>query len=80
MAETDKPTATPDPALEGEGSRSADRAYREGVEHHLEQGHVEEEAEQARRDVEANPEPFRRAEEEGKRHSAGDLAEDEREI
>ena len=62
-----------DPALEGEGSRSADAAYRAGVEEHLERGHVDEEAEQARREVDADPEGFRRAEEEGKRHSAGDL-------
>jgi hypothetical protein len=57
---------------EGEGSRSADRRYREGVQRTVRQGHAEEDAERARRDVEADPEAFRRAEEEGKRHSAGE--------
>ena len=57
---------------EGEGSRSADQAYREGVRKHLEKGHVEEEAEKARRDVEASPEEYRRAEKEGESRSAGE--------
>ncbi|BDG05439.1 hypothetical protein [Anaeromyxobacter oryzae] len=65
-----------DPENEGEGNRSADRRYREGVAEHLRKGKVEQEAEDARRDVEANPDEFRRAEEEGKRHSAGDLPDD----
>jgi hypothetical protein len=61
---------------EGEGSRSADRSYREGVEGTIRKGHVDEDAEKARRDVEANPEEYRRAEEEGKSRSAGDLEKD----
>jgi hypothetical protein len=65
-----------EPGNEGEGSRSADRRYREGIAKHLEKGTVEQEADAARRDVEANPEEYRRAEEEGKRHSAGDLPSD----
>jgi hypothetical protein len=61
---------------EGEGSRTADREYRKGVEEHLRRGKTEEEAEQARRDVERSPDEFRRAEEEGKKPSRGDLPED----
>jgi hypothetical protein len=78
--EQSKQDPAQNPDLEGEGSRSADEAYRAGVAKHLEEGHVEEEAEQARRDVEADPESFRRAEEEGKRRSAGDLPEDAQNI
>ncbi len=66
----------PDRAVEGEGSREADRRYREGVREHLRQGHVEEEAERAAREVAERPEEYRRAEEEGKKRSAGDLPED----
>jgi hypothetical protein len=61
---------------EGEGSRSADRNYREGVERTLKRGKVEEDAERAARDVEASPDEYRDAEEEGKSRSAGDLPED----
>ena len=57
---------------EGEGSRTADRRYREGIAEHLRKADVEEEAERAARDVDANPEEFRRAEEEGKKRSAGE--------
>jgi hypothetical protein len=64
------------PEIEGEGSRKADRRYREGVQEHLRKGHVEEEAERAAREVAERPEEFRRAEEEGKKRSAGDLPED----
>ncbi|HSD18931.1 MAG TPA: hypothetical protein VLC54_02760 [Anaeromyxobacter sp.] len=62
--------------IEGEGSREADRRYREGVTDHLRKGHVEEEAERAAREVAERPEDYRRAEEEGKKRSAGDLPED----
>jgi hypothetical protein len=57
---------------EGEGSRSADQEYRQGVQEHLEKGHVQDEAETARRDVESSPEEYRKAEEEGKSRSAGE--------
>jgi hypothetical protein len=57
---------------EGEGSRTAAENYEKGLRETLRKGHVEEDAERARRDVEANPEEFRRAEEEGKRRSAGE--------
>ncbi len=78
MAEADRPGSVDQ--NEGEGSRSADQQYREGIRKHLEEGHVDEEAEKAREDVEASPEEYRRAEEEGKRHSAGDDPEDAKRI
>jgi hypothetical protein len=74
MADTEKPRSEPE--NEGEGSRSGDAQYRAGVEEHLRRSDVEQEAEAARRDVEQNPEEFRKAEEEAKRHSAGDLPSD----
>ncbi len=61
---------------EGEGSRTAARSYREGVEEHLRKGKVEEEAERAARDLDERPEELRRAEEEGRSRSAGDLDSD----
>jgi hypothetical protein len=61
-----------DPEIEGEGSRSADRHYREGVEKTVRRGHVDEDADRARRDVEADPEEYRRAEDEGKSRSRGE--------
>ena len=60
------------PENEGEGSRSADRQYRRGVEATVQKGRVEEDAERARREVSEDPEPYRRAEEEGRSHSAGE--------
>lgn len=70
MAEREKP------GNEGEGNRTADREYRKGVEEHLRRGHVEEEAERAARDLDEHPDELRKAEEEGKRRSAGDLPSD----
>ena len=61
-----------DDANEGEGSRSADQHYRQGVQRTVQGGHVEADAERARKDVEADPEGFRRAEEEGRSRSAGE--------
>jgi hypothetical protein len=46
---------------EGEGSRTAADNYEKGLRETLRKGHVEEDAERARRDVEASPEEFRRA-------------------
>jgi hypothetical protein len=74
MAENEQPRDVNE--NEGEGTRSGDAQYRAGIEDHLRKGKIEEEAEQARRDVEASPDEFRKAEEEGKRRSAGDLEED----
>jgi chromatin remodeling complex protein RSC6 len=64
------------PGNEGEGSRTADREYRKGVEEHLRRANVEEEAERAARDLDEHPDELRKAEEEGKRRSAGDLKSD----
>jgi hypothetical protein len=61
---------------EGEGSRTAARAYREGVEEHLRRADVDEEARRAARELDEHPDELRRAEEEGKRPSAGDLPQD----
>ncbi len=74
MAEGKKPGTEPE--NEGEGSRSGDAQYRAGVEEHLRKADVEGEAEEARRDVEASPDEYRKAEEEAKRRSAGDLVSD----
>jgi Fur family iron response transcriptional regulator len=59
-------------ANEGEGSRSADRRYREGVEETVRRGQVEEDADRARRDVEARPDEYADAEREGRSRSAGE--------
>jgi hypothetical protein len=64
------------PRNEGEGSRSADERYRERTAEYLKKGTVEQDAERAERDVEARPEEYRRAEDEGRKPSAGDLPED----
>jgi hypothetical protein len=55
---------------EGEGSKSADERYREGVREFEEQHDVETLARSARREVEQDPDTYRKAEEEGKRHAA----------
>lgn len=62
----------PADANEGEGSRTAARRYDEGVEQTVRRGHVQQDAERAGREVEANPDEHRRAEEEGRRRSAGE--------
>jgi hypothetical protein len=67
-----RPEAGRAAANEGEGSRTADREYREGVQRTVREGHVERDAEKARKDVEADPETYRRAEEEGRKPSAGE--------
>lgn len=52
---------------EGEGNRSADRRYREGVRKHVESGAPEAAAEEAERALESNEgDELRDAEEEGK--------------
>jgi hypothetical protein len=65
MAKERRPTGE----NEGEGSRTAAEAYRKGLEEHLRRGETAEEAERS-------PEEYRRAEEEGKKPSRGDLPED----
>lgn len=61
---------------EGEGNRSADRRYREGVKKTVERGDAERLADEARRDVEKDPGEYREAEETGRARSAGDLESD----
>ncbi len=78
MAEGERPAD--EGAIEGEGSHSADREYRAGVEEHLKKADVEREAEQARRDLEAKPEEFRKAEEEARSRTAGDMPGDAEKI
>ncbi len=70
MAEAD------DPRNEGEGNRTAANEYNRGVQEHLRRGNVEEEAERAARDLDEHPDELRRAEEEGKERSAGELESD----
>ncbi len=74
MADAQKPS---DPKIEGEGSYSGSKQYQQGVEATLRRGTVEQDAERARQEVEAHPEDYRKAEEEGKSHSAGELPGDE---
>jgi len=62
-----------DQGNEGEGSRSADQRYREGVQRTVERGDAERLAEEARREVESHPEEYQEAEETGRARSAGDL-------
>jgi hypothetical protein len=76
MGDRDRKGSEKGSEIEGEGSRTADRRYREGVEEHLKKGKVEEEAERAARSLDEHPEELRRAEEEGKARSAGDLPSD----
>ena len=57
---------------EGEGSKSADRAYRKGVDEFLEENDPSKLARQAASDVERDPKKYEEAEQQGKRRSAGD--------
>jgi hypothetical protein len=53
-------------ANEGEGSKSADRNYRRGVEEFLEEEDPSQLAREAARDVERDPDTYEAAEREGK--------------
>lgn len=60
-------------ANEGEGNRTADRQYREGVKDHVQHHDVQGDAQRAGDAVDGpEGEELRRAEEEGKRHSKGE--------
>jgi hypothetical protein len=61
---------------EGEGNKSADRTYRKGIEDFLKSSDVERLAEEARQDVERNPEAF----EEARRTSLEHIAEEDPEV
>ena len=75
MADTPKLPQDQSPAVEarepneGEGNKSADRAYRQHVEDFMDANDVERLAREAERDVERDP-SLRDAEAEGKRHIA----------
>ena len=58
--------------IEGEGSRSADRQYREGVKRFLNEQDPAQLGEEAERDVGEHPEEYRAAEEAGRSRSAGE--------
>ncbi len=58
------------PDNEGEGSKTADREYREHVKTFLENEDPEHLAREAEHDIERDKASYRRAEEEGKRHIA----------
>ena len=61
---------------EGEGSKTADRNYREGVKTFLENEDPEKLARDAERDVESDEASYRKAEQEGKRRIAEEDPED----
>jgi hypothetical protein len=58
---------------EGEGNKSADRRYREGVKHTIDSGQVEKKAKEAEKAVDGpEGQELRRAEEAAKKHSHGE--------
>jgi hypothetical protein len=61
---------------EGEGSKSADRAYRNDVDDFLKENDPSELARNAEADIERDPRTYEEAEQEGKRRSAGDSPHD----
>jgi hypothetical protein len=61
---------------EGEGNKTADRIYREGATEFIETHDVESLAEQARQDIERDPEPY----EEAQRRSLEHIAEEDPEV
>ncbi len=61
---------------EGEGSKSADKKYREGASDFAKRTDTLQTGLQAERDVEKNKAEFEKAEKEGRSHSAGDLRQD----
>lgn len=72
MADQNEPKQPTGEQNEGEGSRTADRRYREGVQETLRKSDVEEAARRAEAEVEKDPGAYRRAEEEGRSRSAGE--------
>ena len=61
---------------EGEGSKSADRAYRNDVDDFLKENDPSKLARNAASDIERDPQTYEDAEVEGKRHSAGEAEHD----
>ncbi len=56
----------PNDKNEGEGNKSADRHYRQGVREHIEHDDPEKEAREAARDLDEDPEKYAEAERIGK--------------
>ena len=62
-----------DGANEGEGNKTADRRYREGVERTVKSGHVEQKAKEAERALDsADGDKLRQAEDQGRMRSRGE--------
>jgi hypothetical protein len=64
----------PDPAMQGEGNRTADRQYREGATRHAQSGKSEDAGKQAKQALESEEgDELAKAERDGKaaKHSAG---------
>ncbi len=61
---------------EGEGSKTADKQYRDAATEFAKKGGAVEKGLQAERDVEKNPREYAEAERAGRAHSAGDLRAD----
>jgi hypothetical protein len=61
---------------EGEGNKSADRAYRRDVDEFLREEDPARLARNAATDIERDPGSYQEAEQEGKRRSAGDVEAD----
>lgn len=76
MDQRDRNDRPLDDENEGEGNKSADRAYREGAEEFVETHDVERLAEQARRDIERDPATY----EEARRESLEHIAEEDPEV
>ena len=76
MADTPKAPSKLSKEELGEGNRSADRRYRAGLAEFQKRDDPEKRAREALADLERDPEAYRKAEEEGKRH----LAEEDPEV
>jgi hypothetical protein len=61
-----------EPRNEGEGDKTSDRRYREHVKKFVEENDPEALAQKAEREIEADPDGYRAAEKEGKKHMAGE--------
>ena len=61
---------------EGEGSKSADKKYRDAATDFAKRTDTLQTGLQAEREVESNPSEFAKAEKEGRAHSAGELRKD----
>lgn len=67
---------TKDQKNEGEGSKTADKSYREAATDFARRNDTVQAGLQAEREVEAKPDEFEKAEKAGRSHSKGDLKKD----